>query len=345
MNRPPPSSKSTFVEYHQLIGEKSQLHVEDSPKRAREEVRQFYGAVSESEIVDCLVSIGGTWQKRGHQSLLGGVYVIEYQMGKVLDYKVCCKFCHDCNWNKDADFLAWKESHESKYECNFDGNSGSMDPVGLVQLFKHTLDYKLHYKYFVSDGDSSTLASLMKEKLYGEDCEIIKEDCIGHTQKRMGSALRRLVLEYKGKFLSDSKKISGTGRLTKKVIDELQNYYGMGIRSNVGDLHGIMMALQATLHHMTSTDDQPFHHKCPEGENCWCSYNKAKAHNELDEYKQGFDAIPQAIVQLLKPIYNQLGSRLLLSKCLLGYTQNANESLHSTKCGDSALNTCFLDLC
>ena len=30
MNLPPPSSKSTFVEYHQLIGEKSQLHVEDS---------------------------------------------------------------------------------------------------------------------------------------------------------------------------------------------------------------------------------------------------------------------------------------------------------------------------
>ena len=85
MNLPPPSSKSTFVEYHQLIGEKSQLHVEDSLKRAREEVRQFYGAVSESEIVDCLVSIGGTWQKRGHQSLLGAVDVIEYLNGKVLD--------------------------------------------------------------------------------------------------------------------------------------------------------------------------------------------------------------------------------------------------------------------
>ena len=92
MNRPPPSSKSTFVEYHQLIGEKSQLHVEDSPKRAREEVRQFNGAVSESEIVDCLVSIGGTWQKRGHQSLLGAVYVIEYQTGKVLDYKSVANF-------------------------------------------------------------------------------------------------------------------------------------------------------------------------------------------------------------------------------------------------------------
>ena len=42
----------------------------------------------------------------------------------------------------------------------------------------------------------------------------------------MGSALRRLVVEYKGKFLSDSKKISGTGRHTKKVIDKLQIIMG-----------------------------------------------------------------------------------------------------------------------
>ena len=60
------------------------------------------------------------------------------------------------------------------------------------------------------------------------------------------------MVEYKGKFLSDSKKISGTSRHTKKVIDKLQNYYGMAIRSNVCDLRGMMMAVQATLHHMTS---------------------------------------------------------------------------------------------
>ena len=92
MNILPPSSKSTFVEYHQLIEEKSQLHVENSLKRAREEVRQFYGAISESEIVDCLVSIDGTWQKRGHQSLLGAVYVIEYQTGKVMVIKTFANF-------------------------------------------------------------------------------------------------------------------------------------------------------------------------------------------------------------------------------------------------------------
>ena len=132
--------------------------------------------------MDCLVSVDGTWQKRGHQSLLGAVYVIEYQTGKVLDYKVFCKFCHDCNLHRIGTKILqiswWKESHES----NFDGSSGSMEPVGLVQFFKRSLDYKLRYKHFVSDGDSSTLASLMKEKPYGEDCEIVKEDYIGHIQ-------------------------------------------------------------------------------------------------------------------------------------------------------------------
>ena len=47
-------------------------------------------------------------------------------------------------------------------------------------------------------------------------------------------------------------------------------------------------------------------------------------------YQHHKPPIPEAIVQLLKPIYARLGSRELLEKCLCGYTQNANESLHST---------------
>ena len=97
MNLPPPSGKSIFVEYHQLIVEKSQLHFEDSLKRAREEQDSFMEQFLYLK-VDCLVSVDGTWQKRGHQSLLGAVYVIEYQTGKVLDYNIVfCKFCHNCN--------------------------------------------------------------------------------------------------------------------------------------------------------------------------------------------------------------------------------------------------------
>ena len=48
-------------------------------------------------------------------------------------------------------------------------------------------------------------------------------------------------MEYKGQFLSNSKKIIGTGRLTKKVIDKLLYYYGLALRSNVGDFFGMMM--------------------------------------------------------------------------------------------------------
>ena len=41
MNLPPPSGKSTFVEYYQRILEKSQLLVEDSLKCARVEQDSF----------------------------------------------------------------------------------------------------------------------------------------------------------------------------------------------------------------------------------------------------------------------------------------------------------------
>ena len=48
-------------------------------------------------------------------------------------------------------------------------------------------------------------------------------------------------------------------------------------------------------------------------------------------YHHSKEPIPEAIVSLVKPVYNRLGSRDLLEKCLGGYTQNANEAL----CGDN----------
>jgi hypothetical protein len=62
--------------------------------------------------------------------------------------------------------------------------------------------------------------------------EIIKLECIGHIQKRMGKRLRNFRIEMKGKKLSDGKGVSGNGRLTDKQIDSLQFYYGKAIRDN-----------------------------------------------------------------------------------------------------------------
>ena len=88
-----------------------------------------------------------------------------------------------------------------------------------------------------------------------------------------------------------------------------------------------MKSVQATLLHVNSSDEAPRHNLCPTGKDSWCKYQVAKAHNE--EYHHKHPPIPDAIIQLIKPIYAHLGSRSLLEKCVDGYTQNANESLHS----------------
>ena len=53
-------------------------------------------------------------------------------------------------------------------------------------------DLKLRYTTFIGDGDAKTFAYLTELKPYGEDVEIIKHECVGHVQKRMGMALRKL---------------------------------------------------------------------------------------------------------------------------------------------------------
>lgn len=59
-------------------------------------------------------------------------------------------------------------------------------------------------------------------------------DCVGHVQKRMGTALRELKETVQGLKLSDKKTIGGADRLTESVLNALQNE---AIRSK-GDLPG-----------------------------------------------------------------------------------------------------------
>ena len=89
----------------------------------------------------------------------------------------------------------------------------------------------------------------------------------------------------------------------------------------------MVKGVQATLLHHNSSNDAPHHHLCPPGKNSWCKYQAAPASNAT--YNHVKPPIPEAIVELLKLIYARLGSKELLAKCIDGYTQNANESLHS----------------
>ena len=145
-----------------------------------------------------------------------------------------------------------------------------------------------------------------------------KKECTGHVQKRVGTALRKLKHENPG--------LGGKDKLTDSQIDKLQNYYGIAIRSNVGDLAGMKKAIHASLMHCASTEARPLHDHCPTGSASWCRYQQDKA-NGTKLYKHG-PGLPLEVIAKLKPEYIRLSEDSLLERCLHGKTQNQNESLN-----------------
>lgn len=204
-----------------------------------------------------------------------------------------------------------------------------MEPAGVSAMFERSIrKRKLRYTGLIGDGDSKSYKRVCEEKVYGSDCEIVKKECVGHVQKRMGTALRNLKKDWGKRKLRDGKTIGGKGRLTDKKIDLIQTYYGLAIRRNKGDLDGMTRSIHAIVDHMSSTDDNPNHLRCPEGPESWCGYNRDKATGQKD-YRHK-DPLPEAVVDELRPTFARLSKTDLLEKCLDGYTQNACESFNAT---------------
>ena len=86
--------------------------------------------------------------------------------------------------------------------------------------------------------------------------------------------LRKLCNIYKGKKLADGKPLNGKHRQISSIVDTLQNYYEMAIRSNSDPLVNMVNAVLATLYHVASTVEVPNHDMCSSGENSWCQWNK-----------------------------------------------------------------------
>ena len=60
-------------------------------------------------IANVTVSIDGTWQKRGHASKHGVVFVVSVATGEVLDHSVKSLFCHQCTLRQN-DNKSWTNS-------------------------------------------------------------------------------------------------------------------------------------------------------------------------------------------------------------------------------------------
>lgn len=125
-----------------------------------------------------------------------------------------------------------------------------------------------------------------------------------------------------------TKGLEGRGKLTSKLIDDLSIYYGLAIRRNHDSLSKMKNEIWATFCHKLSTDANPQHDKCPSGADSWCSWEKARATETLAGYKHK-PAIPEKIFNAIKPVYEELSSDDLLTRCLGGFTQNNNQSFNS----------------
>ena len=160
-----------------------------------------------------------------------------------------------------------------------------MEKEGAVEMFLRSIDkHNLKYTEYISDGDSNSFVAVKQEleNKYVNKYQIGKEDCIGHIKKRMGSALHTYKNKCKGTVLPDGKTVGGVGRLTDKIIDRIQTYYGYAIRHNKGNEEKIIKATWAVCYHMILGPSYSLiaqHSFCPDGKDSWCKFKKDLFYN------------------------------------------------------------------
>ncbi|XP_018317259.1 uncharacterized protein [Mycetomoellerius zeteki] len=165
-----------------------------------------------------------------------------------------------------------------------------------------------------------TKISLMQIHMKKVVKKVVKKECINHVSKRMGSRLRKCKKNNKG--------LGGKGKLTDKVINDMSLYYSLAIRKNKDSVNDMHNAIWAILLYKSSTDTNPQHQNCPEGADSWCTWQKAKAEDKLQEYKHK-PALPHNVIEAITPIFKNLTDKELLTRCLGAYTQNNNESFNN----------------
>ena len=289
------------------------------------------------KIAKVAISVDGTWQRRGHSSKIGVVFVISIRTGEVLDYEVLSMICGECKAREKIDqesdiYKEWWNKHKNNCSINFEGSSGEMETKGAIKIFLRSIKTRhLKYTLMASDGDTGCYGAVSEavKKEYSDSYVVQKEECVGHVQKRMGTNFREYKRKRKGRKLADGKVIGGAGRLTDKAIDKIQNYYGKAIRSNKGDLQGMKKSISAIFNHIIRDDNKPLtehHGHCPKGKETWCKYwnDQINKSNEYNDKKR----LPCVFRKELEPLFTRLSDDDLLKRCLMGITQNQNEAIN-----------------
>ena len=119
-------------------------------------------------------------------------------------------------------YETWYALHIHKCSLNYHGSAPNMEKVRAVNIFQCSIEkHCIYFTAFYGDGDSRSFSAV--ENIYGNNDDskkVIKYECIGHYQKRVGNRLRKFRKELK---------LGGKNRLTNQKIDTLQNYFGIAL--------------------------------------------------------------------------------------------------------------------
>jgi len=321
MNLPPPMTKKNYARIARCIHKAVKSVAQSTMNEAGKEIKTLKG-VDSSTLYDTSISNDGAWQRRGFASMNRNIATISVETGRVIDTEPMSRYCQSCALNyklkstEPQKYEAFLTQHEGSCMANHKGSAGAMEVVGTQRIFQRSIEkHGLRYVKFLGDGNSKSFPAVVDTY---DGLQVEKLECIGHVQKRVGNRLRKLKKDTKG--------LGGRGKLTKHVIDKLQNYYGMAIRQNSGDLESMKKATAASLFHVASSAKNNYHTHCPKGPNSWCLFNADQA-NKTSKYVPGA-GLPLKVIKAVKPIYQELTNESLLQKYTHGQTQNRKESFN-----------------
>ena len=125
MGLPPPLSSRAYNEQvkniaHHAVKITEKIMLESAEKLIkvveREDQTKIEVIEGGKKVAKVAVTVDGTWQKRGHSSSIGVVFVTAVRTGEVLDYSLKSVSCHECQSHehdhKDSDqYKNWLQKH------------------------------------------------------------------------------------------------------------------------------------------------------------------------------------------------------------------------------------------
>ncbi|GFU22280.1 uncharacterized protein TNCV_4856211 [Trichonephila clavipes] len=125
---------------------------------------------TKNKIVECGISVDGTWQRRGYSSMNGCVSALSVDTGKVVDIEIMSSYCPTCRKISKMPRSIESKTFAADHVChsNFQGSALKMETVGSTRIFQCSIVKRgLKYAHYYGDGDSKGFISV--KDTYGKD--------------------------------------------------------------------------------------------------------------------------------------------------------------------------------